>query len=198
MTNEPTKNHHHGDLREALIVSGIGLLSEGGLIALTLRKCAARAGVSHAAPAHHFSGLQGLKQAIAERGIRLFADAMQREIDGAKKEPFEKLNAMCKGYLNFYQQNQALANLMFNQNSGDISPSLEGRSNNPAFKILVDACSPFKHPESGPLATQYAVWSLIQGYAQLLSLGQIKQPIGQKPILFEDLLNALNLQIRDQ
>jgi DNA-binding transcriptional regulator YbjK len=54
------KKPHHGNLRAALVSAGIELLEEGGLEALTLRKCAARAGVSHAAPAHHFEGLQGL------------------------------------------------------------------------------------------------------------------------------------------
>ncbi len=63
--NPPEKPHHHGNLREALIVAGIEILKEGGLPALTLRACAARAGVSHAAPAHHFDGLPGLVTAIA-------------------------------------------------------------------------------------------------------------------------------------
>ena len=66
MRNQPQKKqHHHGNLREALITAGVGLLNEGGLSALTLRKCAARAGVSHAAPAYHFKGLNGLLTAIA-------------------------------------------------------------------------------------------------------------------------------------
>ena len=60
----PRTAHHHGDLRQALVAAGIELLDEGGLAALTLRRCAARAGVSHAAPAHHFKGLRGLLTAI--------------------------------------------------------------------------------------------------------------------------------------
>ena len=60
----PAKKHHHGNLRPALIKAGIALLEEGGIDALSLRKCAARAGVTHAAPAHHFDGLAGLKALV--------------------------------------------------------------------------------------------------------------------------------------
>ena len=70
--------HHHGNLREALIIAGLELMEEGGPDALTLRKCAKRAGVSHAAPAHHFNGLTGLKAAIVARGHRLFSDFIRK------------------------------------------------------------------------------------------------------------------------
>ena len=39
--------YHHGDLKNALIQAGIEILSEQGLHALSLRKVAQRAGVSH-------------------------------------------------------------------------------------------------------------------------------------------------------
>ena len=52
--------YHHGELREALITAGRALLEEKGLRGFTLRECARRAGVSHAAPAHHFASLNDL------------------------------------------------------------------------------------------------------------------------------------------
>ena len=73
---ETSRPHHHGDLRRALIDAGLALLTEGGTSALTLRGCAARAGVSHAAPAHHFDGLDGLRVAIAEEGFDRFRRRM--------------------------------------------------------------------------------------------------------------------------
>ena len=63
-------------LRVALVDAGLALLAIEGLAGLTLRACAARAGVSHAAPAHHFAGLPGLLTAIAARGFGIFTDTI--------------------------------------------------------------------------------------------------------------------------
>jgi len=195
MTKTLIKPHHHGNLREALINAGIELLEEGGISALTLRKCAARAGVSHAAPAHHFSGLQGLIQAIAQQGMTRFATAMQDKIDAADAQPFPRLYAMCEGYLAFYQTHPALANLMFNQKRAEPIKSNGGRNANAAFKILVSTCAPFKHGPLGHQATEYAVWSLIQGFSHLSIMGQIDcNPEGPQ-VRVEDIFAVLNLQI---
>lgn len=187
------KNHHHGDLREALINAGIELLNEGGLSALTLRKCAAKAGVSHAAPAHHFEGLPGLLQAIAARGTQLLGQVMQHEIDQVEEQPFARLEAMCNGYLKFSLANSALTNLMFNFQNVCIRPVKPARSENTAFKILVDTCAPFKQQGVEPLATQYAIWSMIHGYSQLAILGQLDPHHEQ--VKFADLLAHLDLQL---
>ena len=52
--------YHHGDLRQAMITAAEAVLAEKGLAGFTLRECARRAGVSPAAPAHHFGNLTGL------------------------------------------------------------------------------------------------------------------------------------------
>ncbi|WP_141215717.1 TetR/AcrR family transcriptional regulator, partial [Hahella sp. CCB-MM4] len=70
--------------RDALIEAGLSLLIEGGPEGLTLRRAAARAGVSHAAPAHHFNGLPGLQTAIATRAFALFTVTMISHRDAAE------------------------------------------------------------------------------------------------------------------
>ena len=77
--------HHHGDLRNALIRAGLDILDTEGLDALTLRKAAARAGVSHAAPAHHFQGKEGLLAAIAAHGYEQFRALMQEKWQPASR-----------------------------------------------------------------------------------------------------------------
>ena len=47
-------NYHHGDLRNALIETGIKIINESGEEGLSLRKVAAKCNVSHAAPYAHF------------------------------------------------------------------------------------------------------------------------------------------------
>jgi AcrR family transcriptional regulator len=49
---------------------------ESGAARLSLRDLARRAGVSHAAPAHHFGDKAGLLTAVAAEGYDLLADAL--------------------------------------------------------------------------------------------------------------------------
>ena len=66
--------YHHGDLRAALIAAAEEELAENGVDGFTLRGCARRAGVSHAAPAHHFKDVRALFTALATIGLRRLAD----------------------------------------------------------------------------------------------------------------------------
>ena len=69
-------NYHHGDLRRALIEAGWAIVEEDGPEALTLRGVARQAGVSHAAPAHHFPDKAALVEAMAVEGWNRFGAAL--------------------------------------------------------------------------------------------------------------------------
>src|SRR6478609_8578950 len=70
--------YHHGDLRKALLDAAEAELAEKGLEGFTLRGCAKRAGVSHAAPAHHFKDANALLTALAAVGHERFVAAMRK------------------------------------------------------------------------------------------------------------------------
>ena len=57
--------YHHGDLRAALIRAADEIIAEGGIEVFSLRAAAQRAGVSPAAPAHHFGSAKGLLTEVA-------------------------------------------------------------------------------------------------------------------------------------
>src|SRR5882762_10020761 len=61
--------YHHGALHEALLNAAEKLLERDGLQGLTLRAVAREAGVSHAAPTHHFGDLTGLVSELAAIGF---------------------------------------------------------------------------------------------------------------------------------
>src|SRR5476649_3063529 len=82
-----TGRYHHGDLRESLVVAGRTLLEEKGWWGFTLRECARRAEVSHAAPAHHFASLDDLLAEIANRGAAEMAAIMEKEAKRSGDEP---------------------------------------------------------------------------------------------------------------
>ncbi|MFA9231435.1 MAG: TetR/AcrR family transcriptional regulator [Microgenomates group bacterium] len=159
--------HHHGNLRQALIDAGFALLSEGGRSALTLRQTAARAGVSHAAPAHHFDGLPGLLTAIAAQAFAKFTAQMIAARDAAGLDPFARLNGICTGYIAFAKDHAGMFDLMFNARDLDrADPDLQLQSF-AAYEVLRDACQPFATPERPGQQVETAVWSLVHGYALL-------------------------------
>ena len=73
------QTYHHGDLRRALLDAAAEVIAEQGPAALSLRDLARRAGVSHAAPMHHFGDKAGLLTALATEGYDLLAAELAEE-----------------------------------------------------------------------------------------------------------------------
>jgi len=69
-----TDTYHHGDLRSALIKTGLELISEKGISGFTLREVAKRTGVSTAAPYYHFKDKAELLQAMSREGWRMLGE----------------------------------------------------------------------------------------------------------------------------
>lgn len=59
------------------------VIATDGPTAVSLRELARKAGVSHAAPAHHFKDKAGLLTAIAIEGYEILADSLQDAFDAA-------------------------------------------------------------------------------------------------------------------
>jgi AcrR family transcriptional regulator len=102
---EPTKksgtSYHHGDLRKALIKTGLSVIREQGAHALSLREAARMAGVSEAAPYRHFTNKESLLAAIAEEGFkRLHADLLEAT-QGFPNNPLARLHALADRYVGF-------------------------------------------------------------------------------------------------
>ena len=66
-------------------------MAERGADGISLRELAREAGVSHAAPAHHFTDRRGLFTALAAEGWRLLADALA----GARPDSSTRRWRMC-------------------------------------------------------------------------------------------------------
>lgn len=91
-------SYHHGDLRRALLQSAAELVADQGVQATSLREVARRAGVSHAAPAHHFGDKAGLLAALAAEGHRLLGEALIAA-DDHSVPPAEALARLGSAYL---------------------------------------------------------------------------------------------------
>lgn len=105
------RGYHHGDLREALIHAADDLLAERGLEGFTLREAARRAGVSPAAPSHHFGSAAGLLTEVAALG---YAELARRLAEAGKAgTPAERLKAQGVAYVRFAVDFPGRFHLMF-------------------------------------------------------------------------------------
>lgn len=107
--------YHHGNLRAALLEAAVGIITEEGLSALTLRRAAREAGVSHTAPKHHFGDLRGLLAAIAETGY----EELRREMDSSGHAADSCMSHLGQGYVRFAIENPGRFRAMFHPSLGD-------------------------------------------------------------------------------
>jgi AcrR family transcriptional regulator len=106
------RSYHHGDLQRALIEAGRRLLEREGSAALSLRAVAREAGVSAAAPYHHFKDRAALLYAVAHEGNAALHAAMRAAFDSSPPGQ-DRIVAVGVAYVTFAVQNPALYRLMF-------------------------------------------------------------------------------------
>jgi AcrR family transcriptional regulator len=166
--------YHHGALHEALLKAAETVLERDGLSGLTLRAVAREAGVSHAAPTHHFGDLTGLVSELAAIGFRQFNAAMAAaSAEGTL--PIEKAMARAKAYVAYAQAHPGMYGLMFRTERLDMTrPSLHEAAS-ASFAGLAGAvgASRHEHIEEEALSLDQAAaiaraWSLVHGFTMLL------------------------------
>jgi AcrR family transcriptional regulator len=166
--------YHHGALRDALLEAAERVLERDGLSGLTLRAVAREAGVSHAAPTHHFGDLTGLVSELAAIGFRQFNTAMAAA-SAAGTLPVEKAMAPAKAYVAYAQAHPGMYGLMFRAERLDMTrPSLHEAAS-AAFAGLAGAIGASRHEEihEEALSLEQAAaiaraWSLVHGFTMLL------------------------------
>src|ERR1700681_2130902 len=104
--------YHHGALRDALLEAAERVLERDGLSGLTLRAVAREAGVSHAAPTHHFGDLTGLVSELAAIGFRQF-NATMKTAGASGTTLLEKGMANAKAYVAYARAHPGMYALMF-------------------------------------------------------------------------------------
>lgn len=178
----PRKNYHHGDLKNALIQSGVEILSKEGIEGLSLRKVAQRAGVSHSAPYSHFPDKQSLIAAISTEGFHQLYDELDAAISAHPKNPKEQLQQGALTYVQFALNHTDTFKIMF-------SGVLEKEKDYPAFveishrtfQRVVDvirACQEagVLHSTSAEMMA-IAVWGQVHGITSLALEGQISHTV---------------------
>lgn len=108
-------SYYPGDLRQALLGAAKTEVAEAGIGAISLRSIARRAGVSHAAPHHHFGDRAGLFTALAIEGFTGLRETMESALTGGGKHAtaVERLREMGVAYLDFAVREPALFDVMW-------------------------------------------------------------------------------------
>jgi AcrR family transcriptional regulator len=167
--------YHHGDLRRALIDAARRIVESEGAAEVSLRAVAREAGVSQAAPYHHFADKNALLAALAANGFRDFADAMRIQAKGVS-DPDERLGALGVGYVLYAAKNAALFRLMHGPSCESFVASAEFKEAADAgFALLrdaVDACLP-KATRTQIAHACAAAWALVHGTAVLYADGRL-------------------------
>ncbi|MBU3004241.1 TetR/AcrR family transcriptional regulator [Paraglaciecola arctica] len=179
MKNKPLKSsYHHGDLRTTLINSAIEILNEDGLKEVSLRKLAAKVGVSRAAPYKHFKDKNELLCALAEKGFRRLHEINKLGFETVSTtEPGKergKIRDFIHGYIQFAEENPELYDLMFGRTIWKNETSTEElrESAYPCFQFQVSMTEDWQkqgllHMTDNALRTSQILWGTVHGIAKL-------------------------------
>ncbi|OKH83455.1 TetR family transcriptional regulator [Mycobacterium sp. ST-F2] len=158
------KSYHHGDLKSVILVQAAALVAERGADGLSLRELARAAGVSHAAPAHHFTDRRGLFTALATEGFTLLASALR-----AAQPEFAHA---ARAYVQFALSHPGHYAVMFDKKLYDASDPDLCAAEAEAAAELMGGVATLSDPnaQKDPDGAALAAWSLVHGFA-LLALG---------------------------
>jgi AcrR family transcriptional regulator len=179
-----TRPYHHGDLRRALIDAARRLLENEGPTALSLRAVAREAGVSPAAPYHHFKDKGELLDAVAHEGWDMLNDLMT-QARAKQSSVRDKLTALGVAYVMFARENPALYRVMYDssRDKEDLPDHLHSGEDSAYCQVrntLVEAgASPLDEVEL-ELATT-AAWCAAHGLAEMVAFKQfdhLKETMG--------------------
>jgi len=171
--------YHHGALHDALLEAAERLLERDGLAGLTLRAVAREAGVSHAAPTHHFGDLTGLLSELAAIGYRRFNAAMAAaDCDGNTLA--DRAMARAKAYVAYAQAHPGMYGLMFRAERLDMTRPVLHDAAKASFAGLAGAIGAQRQEQisTDALSLEQAAaiaraWSLVHGFTTLLLDGRL-------------------------
>lgn len=171
-----TRGYHHGDLRRALLSAAAEAIGESGAAALSLRDLARRAGVSHAAPAHHFGDKAGLLTALAVEGFDLLAETL--------RDAGSDLLEAGVAYVDFAVRHRAHFEVMFRPelyraDAAEVRAARERAG--AALRSGVAALPARGATAADPERDALAAWSMVHGFATLWLSGALPPRVGDDP-----------------
>lgn len=173
-----TRPYHHGSLCEALLQAAETVLKRDGLRRLTLRSIAREAGVSHAAPQHHFGDIAGVLSELAAIGHRRLANEMAARASGNTQPGKQRRRAIAHGYIDFAVSQPDLFRLMSRNELLEADRPALVEARHVSTRMLAGAFDAVIQPQASTgsfagidgeqAAAITAAWSYVHGLATLL------------------------------
>ncbi|OBI54556.1 TetR/AcrR family transcriptional regulator [Mycobacterium sp. E787] len=157
--NRPS--YHHGDLRAAILAEAARLVAERGADGVSLRELARSAGVSHAAPAHHFTDRRGVFTALAAQGFQLLTEALT--------DARGRFTDAALAYVRFALEHPGHYRVMFDKSLLDSADPQLAAAESAAGAELSRGVASLRdpHARADPAAAQLAAWSMVHGFSTL-------------------------------
>ena len=196
------KPYHHGDLRRALIETGIDFIKQKGEEALSLRKIAEICGVSNAAPYAHFKSKDEFIVAIQKYIMDLFAATLEKTAMEYKDSP-SLLPMLGTTYVMFFYQNPFYYDFLFPCKNISIKLSLDGAgtNENPPLAILQKAATAVfnkaKLPERVIQDKIIAMWALVHGLASIVVMPNVEFD-GNWETRIEEIIKSISIPYQTQ
>ena len=181
--------YHHGALRPALLTAAEAVIAERGVDGFSLRETARRAGVSAAAPAHHFGDARGLLTALATEGFRRFGEALAAADVGEDRQARARSQGLA--YVRFALAEPAKFDLMWRYALIDRDDPALAEAGRRAFAVLDEVVRPGATrpgPGDPSVAPSIAAWSMVHGFARLALDGVFGTGPGEAEHAAEELL----------
>ena len=176
------KRYHHGELRQALLAAVDHLVKTKGADAVTLRECARLAGVSHAAPLHHFRDHHALLSAYVAQQWILVAERMRRAAAGL--DAYAALTAIGMSYIESGMRTPGLFGLLLRPDLCP-RPGTDGFENGAkaAHDELVQAVTRCAGKQDDALVE--LAWSSVHGFVELQLLAGVREWQGKALAMIE-------------
>lgn len=171
MSENSSKNYHHGDLRNTLIVAAAELIEESGSVEFALVDAARRAGVSTAAPYRHFKDKDDLLDAVCMLGYLALTERSELIIEKFGKQTELCIVELGACYLDFVIGHQPFYDLMWGDRGARTMRESQADNQARGFWLLVKAverwCVSENLQNSDPLDLALKLWSAALGLATL-------------------------------
>lgn len=165
MTPDTSTPYHHGDLAAVLRGTAAEVLGERGVAGFSLREVARRAGVSHAAPAHHFGDATGLLTAVAIEAFQHLTAETSAAVLGVD-DPVDALAALGRAYVTVSVHHPGHCAVVFRADAVDIDDPEYQEWGTRAFAVLTQTVQRLADARAPDLDVRLAAglcWSMVEG-----------------------------------
>jgi len=189
--------YHHGDLSRALVEAARRILETEGPAALSLRAVAREAGVSPAAPYHHFKDKGELLEAVAHEGWHAL-DIALTEARAKSVDSKEQMTSLGVAYVCFARDNPALYRVMYDR-SRDKDALPEQMKEEGAYCQVRNTIDERSGGTASPIDLELATiaaWCAGHGLAEMISFKQfapLKEALGGEEAFLRGVFEHLGM-----